>query len=152
MEDLSPQIAAVSWDEEHAGTVRFAEFLEMPGVAPGMAARVTLEDRGSTAELVDERTIKVNLAFRARAVVSEERTLALVRDCALVPIPEKPRTGSFLPGPAGRYPLEHCPAVPDDNGSPLPGQQPERVRRRGAAREETPDPEDAPYRITGSTG
>jgi hypothetical protein len=93
LEDLSPQIAAVSWDEEHAGTVRFAEFLEMPGVAPGMAARVTLEDRGSTAELVDERTIKVNLAFRARAVVSEERTLALVRDCALVPIPEKPRTG-----------------------------------------------------------
>jgi LysM repeat protein len=86
------EIATVSWENE-SGAVKFAEFLEMPGVAPGMAARVTLEERGITAELVDERTIKVNLALRARAVVSEERVLTLVRDCALVPVAEKPRPG-----------------------------------------------------------
>ncbi|NLY88456.1 MAG: DUF3794 domain-containing protein [Firmicutes bacterium] len=96
LERPSPQIAAVNWEDEPAGTIKFAEFLEMPGVAPGMAARVTLEERGITAELIDERTIKVNLALRARAAVSEERTLSLVRDCALVPVPEKPRTGMLF--------------------------------------------------------
>ena len=96
LEGPYPQVAAVSWEDDVAGAVKFAEFLEMPGVAPGMTARVTLEERGITAELVDERTIKVNLALSARAVVSEERALMLVRDCALVPLPEKPRTGMLF--------------------------------------------------------
>jgi hypothetical protein len=96
LERQSPEVATASWEEEISGAVKFADFLEMPGVAPGMAARVTLEERGITAELVDERTIKVILALRARAVVSEERTLSLVRDCALVPLPEKPRTGMLF--------------------------------------------------------
>ena len=93
LERPSPEIAAVSWEDEFSGAVRFAEFLEMPGVAPGMAARVTLEERGSPRNSSTNGQSKVNLALRARAVVSEERMLPLVRDCALVPLPEKPRTG-----------------------------------------------------------
>jgi hypothetical protein len=93
LERPAPEVATGNWEDESSGAVKFAEFLEMPGVAPGMAARVTLEERGITAELVDERTIKVNLALRARAVISEERALTLVRDCALVPLAEKPRPG-----------------------------------------------------------
>lgn len=96
LERLPMQIIAACWENKLLGAVNFAEFLEMPGVAPGMAATITLEERGVNAELVDEKTIKVNLSLKARAVVREERTFSLVRDCALVTLPEKPRTGMLF--------------------------------------------------------
>lgn len=92
-EDGEFQVDAVLWGNGGAGAVKFAEVMEMPGVEPGMKVTVIPGETGVKAEIVDDRTVKINLEFKARATVREERTLSLVKDCALVPLPEQTRRG-----------------------------------------------------------
>jgi len=92
-EDEELQVDAALWENGGAGAVKFAEVMEMPGVEPGMKVTVTLGETGVTADVSDERTVKINLGFKARVMVREERTLSLVKDCALVPLPEETRSG-----------------------------------------------------------
>lgn len=92
-EDGELQVDTVFWGSGGAGAVKFAEVLEMPGVEPGMKVKVIPGETGVKAEIIDDRTVKINLHFKVGATVREERTFSPVKDCALVPLPEQPRRG-----------------------------------------------------------
>ena len=44
----------------------FGEFIDLPGVEEGMSASVYLEEDGVDLEILDERSVQVNVTYRAR--------------------------------------------------------------------------------------
>lgn len=79
------------WGPRSVDKVVFGEFIELPGVENGMSASVHLIEDGIDLEILDERSVQVNITYRARVIVKAKRRLSLIRDCALITEDDQPK-------------------------------------------------------------
>ncbi len=79
------------WGRGETEAVTFADFLEMPGVEDGMHAAIYLKGNYLRVEQLDERSIKLILKLGTTVKVWQSRTLALVKDTALIIPQDTPR-------------------------------------------------------------
>ncbi|HHU51023.1 MAG TPA: DUF3794 domain-containing protein [Firmicutes bacterium] len=84
-------LTSAFWGPRSMDKAVFGEFIDLPGVEEGMSASVYLEEDGVDLEILDERSVQVNVTYRARVTVKAKRMLSVVRDCALVTEDERPK-------------------------------------------------------------
>ncbi|HEY8343837.1 MAG TPA: SPOCS domain-containing protein [Bacillota bacterium] len=84
-------LTSAFWGSRSMDKAVFGEFIDLPGVEEGMSASVYLEEDGIDLEIMDERSVKVSVAYRVRVTVKAKKRLSVVRDCALVTEDERPK-------------------------------------------------------------